>query len=369
MAESSRIYAPRRVSRVATRPHGIIFSVIVAVVLIVVSVVASTSVYARTLISNVNERTQTIDSGIDTTRPVMDDGELNLLLLGSDQRPEDKEAGEDGARTDTIMFVHIPDGHEEVYVMSIMRDLWVEIPGYGMGKINGAYEEGGFPLVVDTVEGLVGSDIDHIAIIDFEGFRDVTEALGGVEVDNEQAFSSGIRNPSFFPEGKIKVSGTDALRFVRERHAFNDGDYQRVKNQQLFLEGLVDQLLARDVLTNPGTLSDVITTLSPYLSVDDGLDAETMLNYGLSMSNIRSSDIKMFTIPNAGADITSGGAAIVRQDEAATDRMREALRSGTMDEFLEEYDAEQNPDGSNQPESTSPANPPEPSAVESGVQG
>lgn len=79
MAKSSRIYAPRRVSRVATRPHGIILSVIVAVVLIVVSVVASTSVYARTLISNVNERTQTIDSGIDTTRPVMDDGELNLL--------------------------------------------------------------------------------------------------------------------------------------------------------------------------------------------------------------------------------------------------------------------------------------------------
>ncbi|PXA79017.1 transcriptional regulator [Auritidibacter sp. NML120779] len=354
MARHSRGYAPRRISRVGPRPRGIIVAFLASVVLVLGSAIGSTTVFARTLISNVDDRTQTIESGIDTGRPAMDDGELNLLLLGSDQRPEDEEAGEKSARTDTMMFVHIPDGHDEVYVMSIMRDLWVEIPGHGMGKINSAYEDGGFPLVIQTVEGLVGADIDHIAIIDFEGFRDVTEALGGVEVENEQAFSSGVRHPAFFPEGKIKLSGNDALRFVRERHAFDNGDYQRVKNQQLFLEGLVEQLLARDVLTDPGTLSEVITTLSPYLSVDDGLDAETMLDYGLSMANVRSSDIRLFTIPNGGTDITTGGAAIIRQDEAGMERMRNAMRLGTMDEFLEEYEGEAESDDQSSPPAGEP---------------
>src|SRR5690606_3044864 len=114
-------------------------------------------------------------------------------------------------RADTIMVVHVPADHETVQVMSIMRDNWVPIPGRGEAKVNAAMAWGGMPLMVETVESLIDTRIDHVAVIDFESFKGLTEAVGGVTVDNPRSFRavSGQR----FEEGEITLIGDDALAF------------------------------------------------------------------------------------------------------------------------------------------------------------
>ena len=110
--------------------------------------------------------------------------------------------------------------------------------------MNAAMALGGIPLVVQTLEGMFGTRLDHVAVIDFEGFKAMTDALGGVNVNVPQAFNT---KQFSFPAGKQQLTGEEALAFVRERKAFSDGDYQRVKNQQLFLKALMTKFLtARD---------------------------------------------------------------------------------------------------------------------------
>ena len=91
-----------------------------------------------------------------------------------------------------MMLVHVPEDRQDVYVMSIVRDLWVEIPGHGERKVNAALGLGGYPLVTGTIENLLGVNIDHLAVIDFEGFNGLTEALGGVQVCNPNTLSSAV---------------------------------------------------------------------------------------------------------------------------------------------------------------------------------
>ena len=98
-----------------------------------------------------------------------------------------------------MMLMHIPENRENVYVMSIMRDTWVDIPGQGEHKINAAMAFGGVPLVVETIEGMFDTRVDHVAIIDFAGFKELTDALGGVEINNPAAFSASGSTGEFFP--------------------------------------------------------------------------------------------------------------------------------------------------------------------------
>ncbi|MGO1182504.1 MAG: LCP family protein [Micrococcaceae bacterium] len=304
--------------------------------MVAVAGVGAVSLFANRLTTEFDDRRQTVESGIIPDHEPLEDGVLNILLLGSDSRGDAENSDEGGGeRSDTMMLVHIPEDRESAYVMSIMRDLWVNIPGYGQTKVNAALDYGGYPLAIDTVEELVGADIDHLAIVDFDGFRELTTALGGVEVDNPIPFSSGQVNPAFYPEGTIRLQGTDALRFVRERKAFLDGDYQRVKNQQLFLTAIMRQLLNADTLTDPQKVNDVVNMFTPFITVDESLDASTLVDYGISMRDLRASNIEMFTIPNGGPGTTSGGASVIWQDENIMPRLQEAFRNDDLGAFLE----------------------------------
>ena len=296
---------------------------------------AAASGFSAQLAQDFDTNKDTVETGIDQNVEAFDDGEMNILVLGSDAR-EDESSEEQ--RSDTMMVVHIPESRDEMYVMSIMRDLWVEIPDVGMSKVNSAQSYGGYPKTIETVEGLTGADIDHMVIIDFDGFSELTTALGGVEIDNDMAFSAGQVNPSYYPEGTIRLQGTDALRFVRERKAFTDGDYQRVKNQQKFLTGLASQVLGSATLTDPSKISGMVSAFSPYLTVDESLDAQTLVSYGMSMNELRPSNITSFTIPNAGTGTTAGGASVVWPDEEELANMRTAMDQGNMAEYVEELE-------------------------------
>lgn len=329
---------PKRVGRVRPPRRGAAWSIIASTALVTGATVAAASGFSAQLAENFNTNRTTIETGIDQSNDSFADGELNILVLGSDAR-EDESSEEQ--RSDTMMMVHIPESRDEAYIMSIMRDLWVEVPDVGMTRVNAAQSEGGYPATIQTIEGLTGAEIDHMVIVDFEGFSDLTTALGGVEVENDTAFSAGQANPSYYPEGTIRLEGTDALRFVRERKAFTDGDYQRVQNQQKFLNGMASQLLDSSTLANPSKISNMVNAFTPYLTVDQSLDAETLVDYGMSMNEMRPSNITSFTIPNAGTGTTQGGASVVWPDEEGLADMRTAMEDGTMSDFVEDLEKQQ----------------------------
>lgn len=311
--------------------------------LLIVALVAG-GLYVRNLQNTFDDNRNILDFTLDgDSEGRTEDGTVNMLLLGSDSRGEGLDTadnkGEDGERSDTMMFVHIPADRSGVYVMSIVRDLWVDIPGEGEGRINTALDLGGYPLVVDTVEELLDTHIDHIGIIDFTGFEDLTTALGGVYVENSVSFSAGQHNPTFYPEGTIRLQGNDALRYVRERKSFVQGDFMRVQNQQRVVKAIIDRFLSADTLTNPQRVNDAVEGIVPYLTLDEGLDASTVGGYALEMRNLRSSDIHMFTIPTGDQMVTGGGAYVLEEDRSATEVLRRSLRTENLDGFLTYMDA------------------------------
>lgn len=258
---------------------------------------------------------------------------MNILLLGSDTRGEIGDDIEDigGNRSDTIMVAHIPSDRQSVQVMSIMRDNWVEIPGHGYNKINAAMALGGVPLVIQTVEGIIDVRIDHVAIIDFEGFKGLTDALGGVKINNPREFSNQGKH---FAAGPLKLNGEDALTFVRARYPFADGDYSRVANQQLYVQSVIKQVLSKDTLTSPGKIAESVEAFAPYLTVDEGLTSTFLAKLGVSMKDVRSDDITFFTSPTLGTG-TEGKASVVRPDWAELDNIAAALREDNLADYLE----------------------------------
>jgi LCP family protein required for cell wall assembly len=267
--------------------------------------------------------------------PAASTGARNILLLGSDSRATTDRhdlAAAGGQRSDVVMLAHIPADRSGISITSIMRDTWVPIPGHGEAKVNAALAWGGVPLVVQTVEGLVGARIDHVAIIDFEGISGMTEALGGVTVDNSTAFTSGGR---FYAAGPITVEGAEALRYVRERHAFADADYQRVRNQQALLQGILSRAISRDVLGDPAQLLAFVSETSRFLTVDAGFTASRAASLAYSLRGVDSGDLTLFTLPTAGTGTSPDGQSIVRLDPAATSGLRDALAHDTVPAFAE----------------------------------
>lgn len=270
--------------------------------------------------------------------PMSDRGRsLNILVLGSDSRGARAEEAAAGAasnqRADTIMLVHIPADRSKIYSISLMRDLWVGIQDHGHAKINAALAFGGVPLMVQTVESLFGQRIDHIAMIDFEGFVGMTDALGGVQVDIPAPFVSRHDRISF-PAGPNNLDGEHALEFVRERYAFPDGDYQRVRNQQAFVKALLAKNLSAETLLNPLKVHNVISAMAPFISVDGGLDAATLAGLAVELKDVRPRDMVMFTLPTRGTGTSTNGQSIVLPDLAAIDAIAAAMSLDTLGDYV-----------------------------------
>ncbi|MCC9174272.1 LCP family protein [Arthrobacter sp. zg-Y179] len=311
--------------------HPVRTTMLVMLTVVVVAALAAGG-YLWHLARTFDSGTNTIANALPDARPEKEAAATdsqNILLMGSDTRDP---AGGD-ARSDTMMLVHIPGDRSGVYVMSIMRDTWVEVPGHGEQKINAAMALGGVSLTVDTVQTLFDVPVDHVAIVDFEGFKGLTDSLGGVTLNNEVAFQSDGVEGEYFPAGTISVKGESALKYVRERYAFTDGDYQRVKNQQAFLRGVISGVLNKGTLTDPVKVSNVVGELSPYLSVDEDLDASAAGALAVSLRNVRSGDVQMFTLPNAGVGISPDGQSIVVPDYAAISEIAAALDADNFDSY------------------------------------
>lgn len=273
-------------------------------------------------------------------RPAAGTGQ-NVLLIGSDSRRGlgDVASGRaTGQRSDTLMLVHLPAQGDAVTVMSIMRDLWVPIPGHGEAKVNAAFSYGGVPLTIRTVESLFDVRIDHVAVVDFAGFADISTALGGVDVVSPKAFES--RNvPGYrFRAGVNHVAGEQALAFVRERYAFPDADHQRVRDQQSFLRGVVARVAEQGSLRDVGTVRAFLGATGRSVTVDPGLTFSRAVGLGVRYRSVRADDVTFFTLPTLGDGRSEDGQSTVLEDRTAVAGVGAALRDDTVAAWVAAHD-------------------------------
>lgn len=322
--------APRR--RHTTR------NVLLGLLAVVLIVALIAGIYVWNLGRTFDARKQTMESAFpaESARPAADSAQgrgTNVLLLGADERQEGQEdEGVKGERADSIMLVHVPEDGGEVFVMSIMRDTWVEVPGAGEMKINSALDVGGMPLMVETVEKHFGIRVDEVASVDFAGFEGLTDALGGVTIEVPQDFVSheGVA----FQKGPQHMDGATALEFVRERYAFADGDFQRVQNQRAYVQAVLDQMLNRETLTNPTRIQSVVTEFSPYLEVSEGLDAQWIAGVAPDLVGVSSSDVEMFTVPTQGFGFSDDGQSVLLPDYQAMEDIGVAISEDKLGEYV-----------------------------------
>lgn len=251
----------------------------------------------------------------------------NYLIIGSDARP-----GETASRSDVIVIAHVAEDKSAVQLIHFPRDLYVPIPGRRNDKINAAYAYGGAPLLVSTLQNLLGVKIDHVAKTDFEGFRTMTDAVGGVRVYAEEPSDEGgfvIR------EGFNDLNGEQALAFVRERYQLSEGDISRGRRQQAFIKALMLKTLSVDTLTNPITLTRFIDAATDNLVVDKDLSVATMRSEAFSMRNIRSGDVVFVTAPFTGFGTAPDGGSIELLDESGIAALGTALRTDKMDGYAD----------------------------------
>ena len=265
----------------------------------------------------------------------------NWLLVGSDRRAAQATTGRDaneplwryGAqRADTIILVHLPADRGRVHLVSFPRDAWVPIQGHGDAKLNAAFSFGGPPLLIATVERLTGVRVDHFAILDFEGFRSMTDALGGVEV----RVARTVRDPArqvVWPAGTQHLDGARALDFVRQRHNLPGGDLGRIKRQQAFLKALAGQVVDKGTLANPLKLNAFLEAATKAVSVDESLTISRLRSLALQFRSLGAGDLDFVTAPVAGMG-TEGRQSVVYLDRAKSQRLYRALRTDAVEGYL-----------------------------------
>lgn len=272
-----------------------------------------------------------------------DERACNYLLLGSDSRAglskEEQEAfgtnrdigGEN--RSDTIILVHTEPKQRRAVFLSFPRDLWVEIPGRGMGKINSAFEggvEGGGPArVARTITDLTGLKIHHVLYIDLAGFQGLVDALGGVEMCVPYPMQDPLTGLDI-QAGCQRFDGRTALAYVRTRHQVCDKipDFARIGRQQQFLRAVIAKLLSpAELLRLPTLVPDLVENFV----VDEGLANPAELVYlagQLNGVNTGNADFRVVPTTPAGIYVNGQYLSIVRLVEPDASRLFAALREG-----------------------------------------
>ncbi|MCI4063313.1 LCP family protein [Micromonospora sp. R77] len=211
-------------------------------------------------------------------------GPLNYLLIGSDHRPG---ADADDQRSDTVLIVHVPAGTEQAYLISVPRDLLVAIPpagdwGGGPDKINAAYEHGGggaggARLLSATLARLTGIRFDGAALVDFSGFKQVIDLLGGIRMCVDTQVRS-IHTKTLFTPGCQQMDGARALDYVRQRYDLPGGDYDRQRHQQQMLRAVLDKAGQTHLRNDPVKLDRVLRAVGGSLTVDtNGVPLEDLV--------------------------------------------------------------------------------------------
>ncbi|MER6982494.1 LCP family protein [Streptomyces carpinensis] len=257
-----------------------------------------------------------IDKAIGDDRPQkLPTSGQNILILGSDSRAGANaalDAGHvSGARSDTALVMHIPEGRTKAVGISIPRDTLVtrpectksdgtKVPSAKRVMFNSIYSQVGPACVVKTVEQISGVRMDHYVEIDFAGFKGLVDAIGGVTVTTDQDIddkSSGLHMPA----GTHRLNGTQALQFVRTRHGIGDGsDLGRIGLQQKFMLALLSEIKKQDLLGSPTKTYKIADKLTASLTTDSDLASLTKLaEFGRSLNGVDPSTMETIMLPVA----------------------------------------------------------------------
>lgn len=263
------------------------------------------------------------------------DGATNILLLGLDSRRDNN--GNDlpralldtmhvgssssigGYNTNTMILIHVPANGSRAIAISIPRDDYVAVPGYGMRKIKEAYgiakyygeaklvKEGvpnpareqlsrdiGRAATIATITKLLNVPIDHFAEVNLVSFYDLSKALGGVQVCLNHAVNDSQYSGGVFPAGLQTISGVDALKFVRQRHGLENGDLDRTHRQQAFITGVITKLRSQGVFSDIGKMRSLINVAKKDVVIDSNWD---VLNFLPQAKNLTSGHITFYTLP------------------------------------------------------------------------
>lgn len=317
---SSRIVTPEVRRRRRRRRLTITALVVGAIVLGCVG-------WAWAFVANLDHNIHAIDgssiaSAIGTDTPVPAPGKpFYMVIMGVDMRP-----GESVSRSDSLMVAYVDPGRKRVTTMSIPRDTRVTIPDHGKMKINAAMQLGGPALVIKTVKQFTGLPITHYAYINFDGFKDMVDAVGGVDVyvpediDDLQA-ANYIKPNAVIKKGWRHLDGGHALTFVRARHQFADQDFSRMKHQQEFLKALAKQAAT---MTNPFRLPGLAAAVSRSVQTDLSLSEITGL--ALNLRGMKETDLQSVTMPGESKMIN--GLSYVVADETQLHEFLIKMKNG-----------------------------------------
>jgi LCP family protein required for cell wall assembly len=259
----------------------------------------------------------------------------NTLFLGVDSAGQSGKGIDniEGTRADSIMLVHVSANQKYITIISIMRDTYVEIPSYGLNRVNAALSLGGVPTMVATVESILDTRIDHVALIDFDGFEGLIDSIGGVELINPQSFSS-TGFPSYqFPSGLISLTGAEALAYSRERKNLPRGDYQRAEHQRAVILAILQKSLSNGLLSNPVAATRAFREISPYLALDNGVDLGFAIETAQILRNLPNDGIRTFTLQIGASGFTESGMAVVYLEQEKLLKVKKRLANDTIHNY------------------------------------
>ncbi|MFG2620639.1 LCP family protein [Streptomyces sp. NPDC048507] len=293
-----------------------------------------------------------LDTGIERVDPFKDMKNrpqaghgVNFLLVGTDGRdkitPEEKREYRLGGApchcTDTVMLVHLSADKERASVISLPRDSYAEVPAHQdlvsgkphkahPVKLNAAYAEGGPNLTVRTVENMTRVKIDHYLEVDFTSFMKTVDAMGGVEICTAKAMRDSYTGLDLLP-GTHRLTGGQALQYVRSRHVDGASDLGRMQRQQRFIAALIKQATGGGVLLNPVKFKEVSSTLLGSVRADRDFGSEQMLALGQAMRDFTPSSSEFASVPVGDASFpVKGIGSTVKWDEPKAAKLFEALR-------------------------------------------
>jgi LCP family protein required for cell wall assembly len=238
----------------------------------------------------------------------------NWLITGSDARQGLTRKQErkyhtgrniPGQRSDTVMLLHIPGNGGPAVLVSLPRDSYVPIPGYGENKLNAAYSYGGPKLLAETVQNATGLRIEHYMGIGFGGLVNVVNAVGGVTLCFKHSLhdaASGIH----LKKGCHSLNGGQALSFVRTRHQFSTQDLQREQNQRVFMRALLSKVTSLGTMLNPFAVIPAALGSADSITVDSGTHLKDLISVAFALRSPETT-----TVPIANSNFaTSAGDAV-----------------------------------------------------------
>ena len=320
--------------------------------LLIVLIPIGYGLYLNSSINNIER----VEIGLDEDgRPKPTSGETLLLLgvdlgndLGTDERLRSASIAEDSRKSvwpvdkynsDSMMLVHIPNNETPPVVVSIPRDSYATVfDGSGnpqsKNRVNEALNLYGPSAAVSTVEKLTNLRIDHLAMVDFNGFMDISIALGGVEVYVPET-TGGSESSK---KGTHNLKGWDALQYVRTRKDLPNSDYSRIRRQQNFLRAAMKKVVSAGTLANPAKLKRTLDSVTKNLSVDADWSASEIRGLAFSLRDKSGSDVEFVTLPIDGySHMIDGIGSVVMPDTPKIAELTKAIRGDRVDQFVKKY--------------------------------